>query len=379
MPPVNRQPRITRLLRQPVLFVWALYVLLIPFYVFKGGLPQPGDALIVVLVPMTIATWNGRLPRDVVRTFRPLLWFTIWVVIVSVAWAAIQWEWGTNLMYPLYYIYNTAFFFAALVLYQRFGDVFLRFTVQLVFVSVAIQVVASFVMLAGHGRNQLFFDNPNQLGYYALLAACTLAIAQRRLGLRLGTSAAGLVCCAYLALLSSSRSSVAGIVFLLLLVFFANPRVLIIGALLAAGLAVVDTPLDDSVATLQKRVNEERNPNMTFFEQRGYDRIWNNKEQVILGAAEGTRARWRDTTRIKTAEIHSSAGTLLFSYGIPGIVLFGVFLFRLMRGVRMRYAFMLLPPLLYSVAHQGLRFTMFWVLLALYASLKQLDLKRAPS
>jgi hypothetical protein len=144
-------------------------------------------------------------------------------------------------------------------------------------------------------------------------------------------------------------------------------------------LTVIDTPLDDSMATLQKRVNEPRNPDMTFFEQRGYDRIWNNKEQVILGAAEGTRARWRDTTRIKTAEIHSSAGTLLFSYGIPGIVLFGVFLFRLMRGVRMRYAFMLLPPLLYSVAHQGLRFTMFWVLLALYASLKQLDLKRAPS
>jgi hypothetical protein len=110
---------------------------------------------------------------------------------------------------------------------------------------------------------------------------------------------------------------------------------------------------------------------MTFFEQRGYDRIWNNKEHVFFGAAEGSRYRWRESTRIRTAEIHSSAGTLLFSYGIPGILMFGLFLYRVIRGVRMRHGLMLLPALLYSVAHQGLRFTMLWVLLALFVALKE--------
>jgi hypothetical protein len=367
----TRPIRIRRLLRQPVLFVWACYVLLTPLYVFSGGLPQPGDALIILVVPMALVQWNGRLPRMTVRTLRPLLLFTGWVVLVSVAWAVLLWEWGTNLLYPLYYIYNTAFFFVAVLLYQRFGTVFLRFTVQLVFVTVLGQVVASFAMVGSEGRNQLFFDNPNQLGYYALLAACMLAAAHRWLGSSLWASSVGMVCCGYLAVLSSSRSSVAGIAFLLVLLLFANPRILLVAALASVGFTLLDTPLGQSVETLQRRVSEKRNPDMTFFEQRGYDRIWRNKEHVLLGAAEGARWRWRESTRIRTAEIHSSAGTLLFSYGIPGVLLFGVFLVRVIRGVRIREGLLLLPPLFYSVAHQGLRFTMLWVLLALFVSAKE--------
>lgn len=370
-----RPTRVRQLLRQPVLFVWACYVLLTPFYVFKGGLPQPGDALILILVPLAFARWNGRLPGATVRTFRPLLWFTLWVVVVSIGWAFALWTWGPNLLYPLYYLYNTAFFFAALLLYQRYGDVFLRFTVLLVFTTVAFQVVASFFM-GGAGRNQLFFDNPNQLGYYALLAGCILAVSQRRLAFGIVTASFGLMCCGYLAMLSSSRSSLAGIGFLLLLLLFANPRVLLIGALVSISLTMFDSRFDQSVETLQKRVSEDRNPDMSFFEQRGYDRIWNNKEQVLVGAAEGNRWRWKGSTRIGSAEIHSSAGTLLFSYGILGVMLFAIFLFRLMRGAQLRDGLMLFPPLFYSVAHQGLRFTMLWVLLALFMSLKQAPRKQ---
>lgn len=367
----SRPIRFRRLLREPVLLVWACYVLLTPFYLFAGGLPQPGDALIVILVPMAFAYWNGRLPRNTVRTLRPLLWFTIWVILVSVTWAAILWEWGANLLYPLYYFYNTAFFFAALVLHQRFGNAFLRLTVQLIFATVLFQVVASVPMVGSAGRNQLFFANPNQLGYYALLAACMLAAAHRWLDFSLWKSSLGMVCCGYLAMISSSRSSVAGIGFLLVLLLFANPRILFVAAIASVALTFFDTRFDESMETFQRRVNENRNPDMTFFEQRGYDRIWRNKEYALVGAAEGARWRWRDSTRIRTAEIHSSAGTLLFSYGIPGVLMFGTFLVRVMRRVRLRDGLLLLPPLFYSVAHQGLRFTMLWVLLALFVALKE--------
>lgn len=360
-----------RLLREPVLFVWACYVLLSPVYVVQGGLPQPADVLIVLLVPLALVRWDGRLSRSTASLLRPLLAFTLWVCVVSFAWALLLWEFSFNLVYPVYYVYNTAFFFAALLLYRRYGDPFLRLTVHLVFATVLYQVVASLILSGGGGRSRVFFDNPNQLGYYALLAACAISLAQRRLGFGVVKSSVGLLGCGYLAVLSSSRSSVAGIAFLVVLLLFANPRVLLVAGLASIALTVVDTRVDTSVETLQKRINERRNPNLSFFEQRGYDRIWNYKEHVLLGAAEGGRSRWREGTRIGSAEIHSSAGTIIFSYGIPGVLLFATFLVRMLRHAPVRFALMLMPPLFYSVAHQGLRFTTLWVLLALFVSVKE--------
>lgn len=367
MPP-SPKPLIT-LLRHPVMVVWSLYVLLIPFYVVKGGLPQPGDLLIVFLVPMSLVGWSGRLGKYSVRAFRPLMWFTLWVVLVSGAWALILFQFGKNLLFPLYYIYNAAFFFSALVLHQRFGVRFLRLTVYLVFISISIQVAASFV-IGGGARNQLFFSNPNQLGYYALLSACVIASTSKRLGIGLLKSSIGLTACGYLAVLSASRSSVSGILFLIVLLLFSNPRVLIVAGLAAASLTLLDSPIDSSFETLQKRVAEDRMPNNTFWEQRGYDRIYNNKRYVLLGAAEGNFSRFAASTALGSAEIHSSAGTLLFCYGIPGVLLFAAFLYQLFRGAQVRFALMLMPALLYSAAHQGLRFTMLWVLFALYCALK---------
>ncbi len=76
-------------------------------------------------------------------------------------------------------------------------------------------------------------------------------------------------------------------------------------------------------------------------------------------------------------EIHSSVGTILFSYGIVGSILFLVFTWRLIRRARWRLLILLLPPLLYAGAHQGLRFTMLWTVLAVFVALKELDRTRA--
>lgn len=360
-----------RLLRHPVLFVWACYVVLIPFYVVSGGLPQPGDALIVPLIPMALVGWNGRLPRDTLRAVRWLAWFTFWVVLVNLAWALILWKWGLSLLFPLYYIYNGLFFLSAVVLYQRFGDAFLRLTLYLVYLTVVFQCLASFVMIGTAGRSKLFFSNPNQLGYYALLAGCIIALTHARLKISLVQSSVMLACCAYLALLSTSRSSVAGVLLLVALLTLSNPRVIVVTALLAGLLAVVETPATTSIDKLQSRVSEDRYVGRSFFEERGYDRIYNNPIHVVLGAGEGNPARFAETTMLGAAEIHSSIGTLIFSYGIIGCLLFAAYVRRMLRGVSFRTGLMLLPPALYSMAHQGLRFTMLWVMLALFAALKE--------
>ena len=375
-----RQPSLTnQLLRAPLLLFWCGFLLLMPFYVLPVGLPQPDDAMVVILAPLVLASWNGRLSRASIRTLRPLLWFTLWVVLVNVAWILILANFGKDLRYPLFYIFNALVFVIALILHERHGELFVRLTYVCVFAAVMFQCAFSLVFRSSLARDTLFFDNPNQLGYYALLAACVITLTQRRLKIGLFTSSIAITGCGYLALISASRSAVAGVVILVILSVFSNPRLIVIGSLFAVLLFVAGGPVARAVDSMQHRMSSSRgDESLSFFEQRGYDRIWSNKEYLVLGAGEGARARFQETTVIKHAEIHSSIGTIVFSYGIVGLGLFILFIARLVEGSPWRTMLVLLPPLTYTVAHQGLRFTMLWVLLALFVALKS-PATRAPS
>jgi hypothetical protein len=61
---------------------------------------------------------------------------------------------------------------------------------------------------------------------------------------------------------------------------------------------------------------------------------------------------------------------LVFGYGAIGLVLFGMFGVRAVRGSPLRITLMFVPALVYTIAHQGLRFTPFWVVLAVFVVLK---------
>jgi hypothetical protein len=171
--------------------------------------------------------------------------------------------------------------------------------------------------------------------------------------------------------ISASRAAAGGVAVLLVLMLFSNPKILVAACL--AGAAVVSGvgPVADAIEASQDRVlNRSSRSDASFFQERGYDRIWRNQQYLLLGAGEGGLSRFDDTAYVKNMEIHSSAGTILFSYGIVGALLFLVFTWRLIRGARARLVITLLPPLLYTGAHQGLRFTMLWVVLAVFVALK---------
>jgi hypothetical protein len=363
-------------MRRPALVTWAIYLLLIPLYIFPSGLPQPGDLIVLLVVPLALQRWNGRLGRDMRGTVRALIWFTLWVCAVDTAWMFLMGSFtvfgpDAFMLFPLYYIYNALIFLVALVLYRRHGDLFLRVTVFAIMTTVFAQVVSSIVLGAGGGRGTLFFNNPNQLGYYALLAATLIALTQRRLQLRLLTSSLALVCCGVLAVMSASRAAAGGIAALLVFMLFSNPKILVAACLAGAAAVSGIGPIADAIEASQDRVlNRSAHSNASFFQERGYDRIWRNQQYLLLGAGEGGLSRFDDTAYVKNMEIHSSAGTILFSYGIVGALLFLVFTWRLIRSARARLVITLLPPLLYTGAHQGLRFTMLWVVLAVFVALK---------
>ena len=364
------------IIQQPALLLWSLMIFLLPFYILNSGLPQPGDLLVIPLVPIALAGWNGRLVRQCSLPLRALLNFIVWVVLVNYTWALVLGNFGlfgrdTFLLFPVYYIFNGFVFLVACVLYQRYGVRFLWLTLHLVFFTALFQVAASFVFQRLHGfRGTGFFNNPNQLGFYALLSASILALGRRRLGFGALKTAIGFTACTYLALLSASKAAVGGIGILFALTLISNPRLLVAAVLAAVAMVSLGGPVKTALEGTERRLAENRYPQYNFFEQRGYDRIYAHKEYWFLGAGEGGTSRFVESTVIGSHEIHSSAGTIFFSYGLVGVALFLAFLWKLLRGAQFRTSLMLVPPLAYTIAHQGLRASLLWILFAMFAALK---------
>jgi len=107
------------------------------------------------------------------------------IVVANVAWSLILLSFTPNpkhgfLMSPTFYIFNALMFMSFLLMFQRYGEFLLWLTVRLVLAAVFIQVVMAFVVRSGHGRSTVMFNNPNQLGYYALLSACIILLGQKR-------------------------------------------------------------------------------------------------------------------------------------------------------------------------------------------------------
>jgi hypothetical protein len=376
---------IVRLTHDPLLLVWALFVFMIPFYVFASGLPQPGDILVIPLALMALWSWNGRLERKTRRAVSALLLFTVWVVVVDVGWALLLGNFGVFgkdafLLFPAYYIYNTLVFLIVCVLYQRYGLRFLWLTMHIVLLSVIFQAGASFMLHRSSSFRAIgFFNNPNQLGFFALVAASIIALGKRSLGFGSLKTGLGLTGCFYLALLSASRAAVIGCGILVALTVIADPRRIAVVGTVIFGLVAVGGPISDAIDKTQQRLVENRYPQFSFLEERGYDRILANKEYWLLGAGEGGTERFAETTMIRTAEIHSSAGTIFFAYGIVGVALFLAFLARIVAGLPLRSAVVLFPTLAYTIAHQGLRSTTVWILFGLFVCIKHLRITaRAP-
>ena len=83
---------------------------------------------------------------------------------------------------------------------------------------------------------------------------------------------------------------------------------------------------------------------------RGYERIWLHPEMNLLGGGEGAVWRWESSMRNKT-EIHSSWGTILFSYGIPGVILMAVFFWRLVPRLGLASLIPFGAVFLYGITH----------------------------
>lgn len=363
-----------KVIRDPRLVLWSLFVIFFPFYVFSSGLPQPADWLLLILAPVLLKGWSGRLPPAMARPYRALVIFAVYTIVVNLVWSLILGSFTIDLkdgflLSPMFYIYNSLMFLTFLLMSLRYGDFLLWLTGKLVLISTLVQVALSFITSSNRHRATLLFNNPNQLGYYALLSACILLLAHRKVRMSMWQLTLGLITSSYLALMSASKAALATVAMLSIALVLGRIRTMMVAGVAFTILISTSNPFSDALDRAQQRITDDQSKN--FVEERGYDRILNNPEYCVVGAGEGGYRRFADTTALGGShEIHSSGGTLIFCYGIMGTLLFGVFLWMILWGSGIRTWIVVGPAFAYGMTHQGLRFTFLWVLLGIAVALR---------
>lgn len=354
--------------------IWIVFLTLLvagalsPMYVYPSGQPQPTDyvfAAMVFLVYFHSIATSRALPLSKL----PLCWVGLicWIVLHCLV-SSLLLQSSEFYRVIAFWVYNAAVSscFLYLINCEDKGKAFIERAISL---GLMVSGVGVFLSLSEGGRVTGFFNNPNQLAFYSLLGVCSMLMLDRMSFnikpltiMALVSGVAGIFA-------ASSLAAIAGFLLVVLGCLIANlhPKklfrfmVLIVLFFAAASLfddkilsGILENVYDRSLVAGEKfdSIGKERN----------YDRIFAFPEYVFLGAGEGHLERFYPYDKL---EIHSSFGNLLFAYGIPGIGLFLLLVFSLLRNAPLPVWLVVSGPMVYSLTHMGLRTTLFWIFLAI--------------
>lgn len=215
------------------------------------------------------------------------------------------------------------------------------------------------------------FNNPNQLGYYAV---CLLSISYLFVKCEIFPLAIGLsmyVASAVLAILSLSKAAM--IACFVVIPFLLQPEkrpllkfmwgsvvgfsVFILFYLTSAGF------LDD-LAFVSRLANFATESDSSLA-VRGYFTLVEATPYAWIIGAGGS-----GVAEIRQHEVHSTLGSVFSLYGFIGLSIFGGIIFIWLRTVLKAFSVSGLfciagPVMLYGITHNGMRATMFWLLIAL--------------
>lgn len=349
--------------RDTFLYLWFGYIVLFPFYLFPSGGLQIADILVIVLFGLLSDKLIPTIFRDEVSKAMSL--FIVYVLFVNFFWFIYYFDIGI-VKNNFFYIFNALVFLTVIELSKR--KYFWEYSLYaLITVNLLQLCLLPFGNLHGNYRPIIFFNNPNQLGYWSILNLAVLWILDRRLFLKPLVFYSLFLLSLFFTFLSLSRGAmVAGLILALVMLFVKSKNVLVIGLVVAVPILIFNygglSERIEFLEKIEKRVSQTGERKNDSAEGRGFDRIINHPSYLILGAGEGKFDRFRTKY---LGEIHSSPATILFSYGALGTFLFLIFIGLLSLKNNWKLNVIIFSLFIYSLAHMGLRFSLFWVVLAL--------------
>lgn len=354
-------------------FLLSTYFILKPFYLFRSGLPQISDLVMVALLLITIFYRNIMLKsvsrnQDFRRVTIKLLVFVYYIFLINIIWTYIT---GTIMIIPsFWYLYNSLSLLVMVSMFYILKLDFYKVLYKSVTISVFVQfLISSFIASTGI-RTTLFFNNPNQLGYFALLSLSILLLVLPKVKVSFISFFIGFI--SSIALIIISLSNAAIISGALAIIFFSFSSIsknkgakkytmltILLIALIATMYIINPTILSENelIVKMNRRMTSAQNLGTEQFEYRRYNMITDNIQYLIFGAGEGnTRSRFGD------GEIHSTLGIILFSYGIIGLSMFLLILKNIVHKQKLYDYYPILFCLLYGLVHNGVRHTYLWII-----------------
>jgi hypothetical protein len=347
-----------------------LYLLLSPIYLIPSGLPQLADGFILFgLVGLLFSSiYNSSVKmRTIFFVGSVFAMYTVCINIINY----LYFPHSRFLLSSLFYPYNVLVFMYTVKLLEQYGDK-LR---QILFSVIAVAVIGQFIWAVAtpqeHWREIGSFNNPNQLAYWSLLSATMIVLLRQNK--KLGFVAFGLLL--LLGILQVLALSKAGIIsyFVFLVILFFSPLMAKTRILFVLLLAVSAVSLGAfsymnphfKAMVFEKPIarlyNIGAEPDDSA-EARGYYRPIKFPIYVLLGAGEGAYDRFEPENPV---ELHSGLVTIVFSYGLIGVCLFGGFLLLVVNKKPPYILLFFIPVLMFGLTGQSFRFSHFWIFLAL--------------
>lgn len=366
----NAQGHVTT--RNNILF-WAMqaYVVLSIFQVFKSGYPQPADVMIVFAIGLALIGVAFRSGMKLTRMVAYSALFALYTFLVNVInYYHIR---DTEfLLSSLYYIFNVSVFLFFVFLVNQSPERFRSAAYKAIVISIVIEFIYAITISWDSIRTLGTFNNPNQYSYWVILTFCLLICVRYpdkfrkfdyilismltmmvMMGLSKGAMLShaliivGLLCTTMVHRFfrySALFLALCGTIFLLL-----DP------SRLADILLSVDQ--FDKISERFLSIGQQSDDSI---EARGYYRLFENPEYLLLGAGEGGYTRFNTPY-----QLHSGLATILFSYGFFGAGLLGFLILHIYQKLPLIFWVMMAAIMFYGLTHHNIRFTHFWVFLAM--------------
>lgn len=353
-----------------VFAILQLYIFGSIFYVFPSGLPQPADLVLCIGIAMGALAYFGSSKTTVTTLFiigASFAAYTFLINIVNYVYIPDK----TFLFSSIYYIFNfLVFLFLKYLSEKGSGEFGSKIYIAVVAAVFAEMIFVYLISYKGLGVRAIgTFNNPNQLSYWTLLSVGILVALRYPYNFK-PLDYLLLTMLFVMSLATLSKAGIVGIAFIILCLAFTRligpvaRSVIFVTFVIGSIYALSDITAFfaqavqiEKVATVVDRFGSVQGDES--LEQRGYLRIFEQPHYLLMGAGEGgyQRFSW-------PYEFHSGIGTLIFSYGITGTLLFCAFIFRIFRRLPPIFWCTLFAMILYGLTHQNIRFTYFWVYLA---------------
>lgn len=367
--------------------LFSCYFIFKPFYFFESGLPQLSDYFILLLFAMSLFNINVTIRSVSADKISKkltilLILFLYNIIFVNGIWSMII-E-GDLIVSSLWYLFNVLLLFIFLFMYYIFGNAIYSIVYKSLIFTVSLQVLLIFFYIEDSHRGTLFFNNPNQLGYFGLLSLGIILIIARIEKVRLPGLIIGIASSIALILFSLSNAAIISSVIILILFIWPSRdknrifkffSIFTALCLLCSFFIYLFNPgLVEKIEIINKMNNRLIKATEMGSEQiqyRRYNIITENKKYLVFGAGEGNfRERFNSA-----GEIHSTVGTIVFSYGIIGLLLFLLILFRVLYRKNLYNYYPVIAILLYGFTHNGIRNGLLWITLGVIFTNRPIESK----